>query len=335
MQQLRQLGLDRGFTLEVTGDTSVVTAADLAKYRAVAFLNTTGDYLTDAQQAAFEAYFGAGGGFVGIGSAVELEPGWAFLTDVLGSRSTAKLDAQTVTNKVADRVHDASKDLPEYWNLNDTYYNWTSNVRGVSHVLTTVVDAPFAKPGTARRSTRSRRHDGCRPPRHLVQGLQGRPLVLHQPRRHGDAAWSNANLVKELVGALVWASGQCRPRLQRLRRDRARELLAGQDQRPAERQRADRLRPAPGRTGDPDRPSRRRAAAQPGDRHDAGLPTLRPSVPSQSTPTARTACTAPGSTPTSRRTSGSTSTTPRRSSRTSPTPTGRRDTRTTSRQLRS
>ena len=77
MQQLRQLGLDRGFTLEVTGDTSVVTAAQLANYRAVVFLNTKGDYLTDAQQAAFEAYFGAGGGFVGIGSAVELEPGWA------------------------------------------------------------------------------------------------------------------------------------------------------------------------------------------------------------------------------------------------------------------
>jgi hypothetical protein len=49
--------------------------------------------------------------------------------------------------ELADRVHDASKDLPEYWNLNDTYYNWTSNVRGVSHVLTTVSDAPFTKTG--------------------------------------------------------------------------------------------------------------------------------------------------------------------------------------------
>ncbi len=52
-----------------------------------------------------------------------------------------------MTNKVADRVHDASKNLPEYWNLNDTYYNWTSNVRGLSHVLTTVSDAPFNKTG--------------------------------------------------------------------------------------------------------------------------------------------------------------------------------------------
>src|SRR6476660_1996523 len=147
VQQLRQLGLDRGFTLEATDDTSVVNTAQLMNYRAVAFLNTKGNYLTDAQQSAVESYYGAGGGIVAIGSAIELEPDWQFLTDVLGSRSTAKLDAQTVTNKVADRVHDASKNLPEYWNLNDTYYNWTSNVRGVSHVLTTVSDAPFTKTG--------------------------------------------------------------------------------------------------------------------------------------------------------------------------------------------
>src|SRR5215210_3630455 len=115
VQELRQRGLEENFTIEVTSDTSLVTAENLAKYRSVVFLNTTGDYLTNAQQGAFEAYFRAGGGFVGIGSAVELEPGWQFLTEILGSRSAEKLTAQTVTNKVADRVHDASKNLPEYW----------------------------------------------------------------------------------------------------------------------------------------------------------------------------------------------------------------------------
>ena len=44
-------------------------------------------------------------------------------------------------------MHDASKNLPEYWDLSDTYYNWTSNVRGQSHVLTTVSDAPFDRTG--------------------------------------------------------------------------------------------------------------------------------------------------------------------------------------------
>ena len=50
---------------------------------------------------------------------------------------------QSATIKVADRVHDASKNLPEYWNRTDAWYNFTANVRGVSHVLATVVEDPF------------------------------------------------------------------------------------------------------------------------------------------------------------------------------------------------
>ena len=45
------------------------------RYRAVVFLNTgMASPLNDAQRANFEAYFKKGGGFVGIGSAVETDP---------------------------------------------------------------------------------------------------------------------------------------------------------------------------------------------------------------------------------------------------------------------
>jgi len=212
VQELRQRGLDENFTIEVTSDTSLVSAANLPKYRSVVFLNTTGDYLTDAQQDAFEAYFRAGGGFLGIGSAVELEPGWQFLTDVLGSRSAAAaLPAQAVTNKVADRGHDASKNLPEYWNLTDTYYNWTSNVRGLSHVLTTVSDAPFNKTGDG--PTLNALTGGTMGADHPVTWCKDYRGGRSYYTNHGasDAAWTNANLVTELVGAIAWASGQSDP----------------------------------------------------------------------------------------------------------------------------
>ena len=90
---------------------------------------------------------------------------------------------------------------------------------------------------------------------------------------------------------------------------------------PPNLQRADRLRPAPGRPDHPDRASRRRAPAQPGDGHDDGDRQLRrPGAAADacgSTPTPRTACTARRSTTTSRPTSGCTSTTRRRRSPTS------------------
>ena len=118
-------------TFDVTDDASKFTEEKLAKYRAVVFLNTSGDVLDDAQQAAFEDYYRGGGGFFGIGSAIETEPDWQFLTDVLGARAAptgGKTAVQAGTIKVADRVHDASKNLPEYWTRTDAWYNFVATL---------------------------------------------------------------------------------------------------------------------------------------------------------------------------------------------------------------
>src|SRR5690349_13666599 len=91
------------------------TPANLDSYRAVVFLNTgMASPLNDAQRTNFENYYKKGGGFVGIGSAVETDQSWSFLSNVLGTRSSGQTTEQTATVKVFDRVHDATKSLPEY-----------------------------------------------------------------------------------------------------------------------------------------------------------------------------------------------------------------------------
>ena len=199
---------------------SKFTDAGLAPYKAVVFLNTTGDVLDTAQQTAFEKYFSAGGGFLGIGSAIETEPDWQFFTDILGTRSTGATEAVQATIKVADRGHAAGgKVLPEYWTRTDRWYNFAANVRGVSHVIATVDE----------KTLRGRQHaepaDAAdqRSPDRLVQGLPGRPLLLHRGRQHRRGVRR---------GAVPRAPRRCgpvgrrqgRPGLQRLRRDRARQL---------------------------------------------------------------------------------------------------------------
>ena len=124
VKAIRDLGKANGFGVQSNGDSGLVHRGDPA---------ASGGRLPDgarqplnaAQEAAFEAYFRTGGGYVGIGPAVETEPGVAIPHGILGTRSAGKLGAQIVTNKVADRSHDASKNLPENWNLNDTCYNST------------------------------------------------------------------------------------------------------------------------------------------------------------------------------------------------------------------
>jgi len=70
---IRDLGRTQGFAVDATEDSSVFDDAALAAYSAVVFLCTTGDVLNEAQQAAFQRYIEAGGGFVGIHSAADTE----------------------------------------------------------------------------------------------------------------------------------------------------------------------------------------------------------------------------------------------------------------------
>src|SRR4051794_33174867 len=147
LNAINQAASDGSFTVDAPAPADVgskFTAAGLDPYRAVIFLNTgMASPLTDDQRTAYETYYKKGGGFLGIGSAIETDPSWAFLTGVLGTRSTGRTTVQTGTVKVYDRVHDATKNLPEHWDRTDNFYNFTSNVRGFSHVLATVVEDPF------------------------------------------------------------------------------------------------------------------------------------------------------------------------------------------------
>src|SRR5690606_9679344 len=140
---LRQLGKQFRFAVQVTDDARKFDEPHLKQFRVVVFLNTSGDVLTDAEQAAFEAYYRDGGGFVGVHSAIETEPDWSFFTDILGTRAAGASSVTEATVKVADRVHPASETLPEYWRHTDQWYNFTSNVRGFSHVLATVDERTY------------------------------------------------------------------------------------------------------------------------------------------------------------------------------------------------
>jgi PKD repeat protein/glucose/arabinose dehydrogenase len=205
---------------QVKNSANGFTARHLSKYNAVVFLNNgPGDVLDADEQAAFEAFFRGGGGFVAVGSAIETNPSWQFLTDILGTRASGKLPAQVTTIKVADRVHDASKSLPEYWNWSDTYYNYTSNVRGISHVLATVSDAPFNKTGDG--PTINALANGTMGPDHPVVWCKdykgGRSFYTNagaspvDPPGGSVGPYDDANLQKLLAGAVSWAAGQADP----------------------------------------------------------------------------------------------------------------------------
>src|SRR5439155_1963699 len=82
---VRDLGAAGGFALDATEDAAAFTAQNLARYRAVVFLLTTGDVLDDRQQGDVERYVRGGGGFLGVHSAADTEYGWPFYGELVGA----------------------------------------------------------------------------------------------------------------------------------------------------------------------------------------------------------------------------------------------------------
>jgi cytochrome c len=205
VQKIVDAGKDAGFKVDAIAQSAGhFTEASLESYRAVVFLNTSGDILSDNEQAAFEHYFQQGGGFVGIHSAIATETNWALMNKLLGTRATgAEPAAATATIKVADRVHDASKSLPERWSHPDAFYNFASNVRGLQHVLATVDEKSYT--GGTMSNTALNDH-----PVAWCQDVDG-GRSFYTALGHDSASFAGPNIGRHLGGAIKWAAGQSDP----------------------------------------------------------------------------------------------------------------------------
>ncbi|AWV98527.1 ThuA domain-containing protein [Arcticibacterium luteifluviistationis] len=82
---LKKMAGEKGFTVSFTEDASLFTESNLKNYNAVVFLNTTGDILNDKQQATFERYIQAGGGYVGVHAATDTEYQWPWYNRLAGA----------------------------------------------------------------------------------------------------------------------------------------------------------------------------------------------------------------------------------------------------------
>ncbi len=141
--RVKQLGTANNFAVDATEDATAFKAANLRNYDAVIFLSTTGDVLNDAQQAAFENYIADGGGYMGVHSAADTEYDWKFYGNLVGAYFKGHPAIQEATIKVADKLHPATKGLPDRWTRTDEWYDYRTNPRGDVHVLATLDEKSY------------------------------------------------------------------------------------------------------------------------------------------------------------------------------------------------
>ena len=192
---IQQLGKENGFAVDTTEDASVFTEENLKKYAAVVFLNTTGDVLNYKQEAAFERFIQAGGGFTGIHSATDTEYDWIWYARLVGGNFISHPEKQNAKLTVVDKNHPASKHLPDTWERFDEWYNFKNLNKDVKVLIK--IDETSYKGGTL----------GAEHPMAWYHEYDG-GRSFYTEFGHTEASYTDANYLKHILGGIQYAIGK-------------------------------------------------------------------------------------------------------------------------------
>jgi cytochrome c len=203
VRAIRELGQRNGLTVDSTENAGAFAQSNLRRYRAVVFLLTTGDVLTDAQQRAFERFVRGGGGFAGVHSAADTEYDWAWYGRLLGTRFRNHPQIQRAAVRVTNRKHPSTSGLPANWPRMDEWYNFTRNPRPSVEVLASLDEASYA-PG-----------DGAMGADHPIawaHSFQG-GRAWFTGGGHTDESYAEPLFRRHLLGGVRYAAGLTPPRI--------------------------------------------------------------------------------------------------------------------------
>ncbi|MEV4136951.1 ThuA domain-containing protein [Dactylosporangium sp. NPDC049742] len=200
IQAIRDLGTANNFAVEATEDATQFNATNLARFKAVIWLSTTGDVLDATQQTAFENYIRAGGGYVGVHAAADTEYGWAWYGGLVGAYFASHPAIQTATVRIADTTHPSTVGLPATWSRTDEWYNYQTNPRSEVHVLATLDESTYSggTMGGDHPISWCRAYDGGR--------------SFYTGMGHTQASYTEANYRTHLLGGIRYAAqgtGDC------------------------------------------------------------------------------------------------------------------------------
>ncbi len=121
---LKKIGKENSFKIVATEDSSYFLEDSLKQFSAVVFLNTTGNILDEVQQADFERYIQAGGGYVGIHAATDTEYDWPWYNKLVGAYFEGHPRIQEANLTITDKNHQSTTNLEDTWVKEDEWYNF-------------------------------------------------------------------------------------------------------------------------------------------------------------------------------------------------------------------
>lgn len=195
IKSIQAMGRKYGFDVHATEDAAYFNDAMLTSYAAVVFLSTTGNVLDDEQQAAFERYVRAGGGYVGVHAASDTEYEWPWYEKLVGAYFLGHPAIQDAMIRVLDREHISTNMLPGDWPRRDEWYNFRAKP-GHVHVLANLDETTYQG------GTMNNDHPiaWC----HEFDG--GR--AFYTAGGHTEESFAEDLFLRHLAGGIYWASGR-------------------------------------------------------------------------------------------------------------------------------
>ena len=198
---IQKLGSLNNFDVDTTTEAAMFTEDTLKKYVAVVFLSTTGNVLDYLQEAAFERYIQAGGGYMGIHAAADCEYDWGWYGRLVGGYFLSHPgindtfpNIQPGILNVVDKDNSATRFLPAEWKRTDEFYSYKKLSRDTK-VLLKIDEKSY--------------HGGANGDNHPMAWYHeydgGR--AFYTALGHTKESFSEDNYLKHILGGIQYAIG--------------------------------------------------------------------------------------------------------------------------------
>ncbi|MFK5973013.1 MAG: ThuA domain-containing protein [Flavobacteriaceae bacterium] len=197
IEAIQKLAAENGFVVDTTKNAELFNEDNLKQYATVVFLSTTENVLNTSQEAAFERYIQAGGGFVGVHAAADTEYDWRWYNKLVGAYFQSHPSGTSEVDFIIKDKNFGATDFftDSIWHRTDELYNY-KNINPDINVLMTLDE-----------STYEGGENGDFHPIAWYHDFDG-GRSFYTGVGHTDESYTETKFLKHLLGGIQYAIGE-------------------------------------------------------------------------------------------------------------------------------
>lgn len=196
-----------GYDVDVTEDATAMTGANLARYKTVVFLFSSGQTMDAEQRHAFRRWAVDGHGVVGVHSASHTDYDEPFMGELFGAYFYGHPPMVAANVDVIDKASAITQGIPQPWKRTDEWYTFDRRPeKNASIHILLALDEKSIRPDYPGPDLPATLAVGYHPNTWTIQRPTSR--VFYTGMGHAVESWSDATFVNMVTRGIVWATEQ-------------------------------------------------------------------------------------------------------------------------------